>query len=277
LQKKKDSLVVLKVQKTKEAKQEILLQTWQWSALACPLLLVTVAWGVILVAFSQHQVALLNHDYLLQKSHLPWILALIIFLICWQVMILAMMLPSVLPLLFLLGDSTPAHHQRWRQQGLFILGYALVWTAFALVAFLGDTGIHWLVARWWWLYMHAWVIGSAMFVSAGLFQLSSFKQRCLQRCCFPYDEYLPSDQERSVTYRHGIRYGRYCLGSCWALMLVQFGLGMSSLVWMALGSTIVMAEKGIAGRRRFSLLLGGVFLFLALLWAVLPPGLLSSL
>jgi predicted metal-binding membrane protein len=185
--------------------------------------------------------------------------------------------PSVLPLLFLLGDSQPSIMQYWREQGLFIFGYALVWTAFALFAFLGDTGIHWLVANYWWLYLHSWVIGTVLLGSAGLFQLCPFKQRCLQQCCFPFAGYLPSDHKRSITYRHGMRYGVYCLGSCWALMLVQFGLGMSSVVWMALGTAIVVGEKGIIGRQRFSLLIGGAFLLFALLWAVLPSGLLSNL
>ncbi len=260
----------------KETEQDILLQPWQWSRIAYPLLLVIVAWGILLVASMQQQMVLFNHDFLLQKSHLSWLIALIIFLACWQIMILAMMLPSVLPLVFLIGADGLTRHQRWRQQGPFIVGYALVWTAFALLAFLGDTGIHWLVANWWWLYMHSWVIGSALFACAGLFQLSPFKQQYLQRCCYPFEQHLPPDQ-RSVSYRDGIRYGGYCLGSCWALMLVQFGLGMSSIVWMALGTGIILGEKGLAGWQRFSQLIGGVFLLLAFLWAVLPSGLLSGL
>jgi predicted metal-binding membrane protein len=269
--------LMLKVQKKEEAEDTHLLQAWPWSAIFSPFLLIIIAWGIILVAFALHQIIWLNHDFLLQKSHFPWIIALIIFIACWQVMILAMMLPSVLPLLFLLGDSQPSIMQRWREQGVFIFGYALVWTAFALIAFLGDTGIHWLVANYWWLYLHSWVIGTVLLGCAGLFQLCPFKQQCLQQCCFPFAGYLPSDHKRSITYKHGIRYGASCLGSCWALMLVQFGLGMSSVVWMALGTAIVMGEKGIVGRQRFSLLIGGTFLLLALLWAVLPSGWLSNL
>jgi predicted metal-binding membrane protein len=274
-----DSLVVLKVQKKmKEAEHDTFLPVWQWDAIASPLLLVIAAWGIIFIASAQHQIVWLDHDFLLQKSHFPWIITLIIFLVCWQVMILAMMLPSVLPLLFLLGDRTPAYSQRWRQQGLFIIGYAMVWTIFALAAFMGDTALHWLVARWWWLYLHPWVIGTLLLACAGIFQLSLFKQRCLRQCCFPFDGYLSSiGQEKRSLYGEGVRYGTYCLGSCWALMLVQFGLGMSSLIWMALGTGIVMGEKVIAGRLRFSQMVAGVFLLLALLWAVLPFGSLSHL
>ncbi|MBV9617274.1 MAG: DUF2182 domain-containing protein [Ktedonobacteraceae bacterium] len=266
------------VQKRKETGQEIILQAEQWSAIVAPLLPVITAWGIIFFASTQHQIIWLNHDFLLQRSHLPWFMALIIFLVCWQVMILAMMLPSALPLLFLIGDRARTYSQSWRHQGLFIVGYASIWTAFALLAFLADMGIHLLVARWWWLYLHSWVIGSMTLVCAGLFQLSPFKQRCLRRCRFPFAAYLSSiNQEKRGLHRQGIRYGAYCLGSCWALMLVQFGLGMSSLVWMALGTGIVMGEKALAVRYRFSEGVGAIFLLLAFLWAVLPSGLLSRI
>ena len=117
-----------------------------------------------------------------------------------------------------------------------------------------------------------------MLVTAALFQFSPFKQQCLRRCCFPFVGYLSSNgQEKKALYRQGMHYGVYCLGSCWALMLVQFGLGMNSLIWMILGTGIVMGEKGIGGRYRVSQVVGGVFLLLALLWAVLPSELLSRI
>ncbi len=46
-----------------------------------------------------------------------------------------------------------------------------------------------------------------------------------------------------------MRYGVFCLGTCWAIMLVMFGIGMKSLLWMVV----------LAG-----------FLVLALVWALLP-------
>ena len=54
-----------------------------------------------------------------------------------------------------------------RYQAVFLAGYAVVWAAFALVAFLGDTQIHWLVHHWFWLDTHAWVIGATTFAIAG--------------------------------------------------------------------------------------------------------------
>src|SRR5438270_11481555 len=62
-----------------------------------PWLLVAVAWGVLVLATLAHQTFLLDHHYLLQASGLPWLAALEVFLLCWQLMTLAMMLPSSTP------------------------------------------------------------------------------------------------------------------------------------------------------------------------------------
>src|SRR6185437_12998558 len=118
-----------------------LLAHWPW-------LLVVCAWALVLLATWAHQSYLINHDYLIQESGLPWIAALIFFLICWQVMIAAMMLPSSLPLI---SRFTRAVRPLHTSIIAFLAGYAFIWTAFAAVAFLGDTGIHLLVNHWSWL------------------------------------------------------------------------------------------------------------------------------
>ncbi len=60
-----------------------------------PWVLVIIAWTVALLAALTKQTFLINHNYLLTQSHLPWLVALVVFLICWQVMTVAMMLPSI--------------------------------------------------------------------------------------------------------------------------------------------------------------------------------------
>lgn len=48
------------------------------------------------IAFLTQWHVLIDHDYLLRSSHLPRLVALFVFLLCWQVMTMAMMLPSSL-------------------------------------------------------------------------------------------------------------------------------------------------------------------------------------
>ena len=45
-------------------------------------------------------------------------------------------------------------------------------------------------------------------------------------------------------WRLGLRYGVLCLGSCWALMLVMFGLGVGSVVSMPLGKFLKHLSTG---------------------------------
>ena len=71
-------------------------------------------------------------------------------------------------------------------------------------------------------------------------------------------------------WRLGLRHGMFCLGCCWALMLVMFGLGVSSLVSMAVLTGVMVMEKTFPGGRRLSPIIGVVLLLLALLWLVHP-------
>src|SRR2546423_5849793 len=75
---------------------------YQWTAVVYPYMLILVAWGVILLAFASHQNEFFNHDFLLSTSHYAWGVSVSIFLVSWQLMTMAMMLPSVLPLLAML-------------------------------------------------------------------------------------------------------------------------------------------------------------------------------
>jgi predicted metal-binding membrane protein len=65
------------------------------------------------------------------------------------------------------------------------------------------------------------------------------------------------------------------LGCCWALMLVMFGLGVGSLVSMAVLTGVVVVEKTFPGGRRLSPVIGIALLLLALLWLAHPTWLLS--
>jgi predicted metal-binding membrane protein len=44
-------------------------------------------------------------------------------------------------------------------------------------------------------------------------------------------------------FRLGARHGVFCLGCCWALMLVMFAAGVASLIWMALLTAVMIHEK----------------------------------
>ncbi len=62
----------------------------------------------------------------------------------------------------------------------------------------------------------------------------------------------------------------WCLGSSWALMLVMFGIGMRSLLVMALLTAVMFLEREVCKGKWLRLVVGSVFLLLALFWYLFP-------
>ena len=118
--------------------------------------------------------------------------------------------------------------------------YVLVWTGFGGAAFLFDTVVHATVDASPWLLAHASVIAGGTLIVAGLFQFSPLKEACLRQCRNP-GAFLLRYYRRGVgrAFMTGAWHGVFCLGCCWALMLVAFALGMANLLWMA-GLTVLM-------------------------------------
>lgn len=88
---------------------------YRWSYLLGPWALIALAWGIIIVAFLTKQTYLIDHDFLLRTSHFPWWLALVAFLVAWQLMILAMMLPSTLSMLVTLAAMDRTSRPVWHR------------------------------------------------------------------------------------------------------------------------------------------------------------------
>jgi predicted metal-binding membrane protein len=152
----------------------------------------------------------------------------------WLLMVAAMMLPPEIASAGWAGS--PVARRGWVGAGAIAAKVAAttcaVWTGFAVVALSGDALVHalvrTLVGSWPWL---AGLVAPAVLVGAGAFQLTPAKQRLLAGVRHSPD---PS-------WRHALR----CLGNCWALMLVMFAVGMGSLVWMAVLTAVMIAERAV--------------------------------
>src|ERR1700730_12936532 len=249
-------------ERTRRPRRVLLL--WPW-------LLVSVAWAVLVLATLTHQIFLLDHHYLLQASGLPWLAALEVFLLCWQLMTVAMMLPSSMPMVQMVVYAGRRQARPVKVPLAFLAGYAVIWTAFAAGAFLGDTLVHRLVALWPWLAVHSWLIGAVTFFAAGLFQFSPLKGRCLDMCRTPLGFFMRHYRRGTgAALSLGVRHGGYCLGCCWALMLVMFGVGVGNLAGMAALTGAMVIEKAVPGGKRLSPIIGVVLLLLGALWLAHP-------
>jgi predicted metal-binding membrane protein len=148
-------------------------------------------------------------------------------------------------------------------------GYASIWTAFGAAAFLSDVVVHRSVERVPFLEAHPEVIAAAVLIVAGAFQFSDLKDRCLRECRHPAP-FLMSHYGRGIraAFRLGVAHGVFCLGCCWALMLVGFAAGVANLWWMAALTAVMVYEKTARRGRQavipigIGLIVAGVALFL---------------
>jgi predicted metal-binding membrane protein len=205
---------------------------------------IAAAWAAAIAAQLAGAAALVHHDALLVGDGPPLVVAALLALLAWQVMIAAMMLPSSLPLVRLYARASERAPRRRRSMAAFIGGYALVWSAFGLAAFGADAGLHATVNASPWLERHDWWIGGSVLALAGAFQFTSLKDACLDKCRHP-GQFMMRFYERGPRggFRLGVRHGVFCVGCCWALMLVMFAAGVASLIWMALLTAVMIHEK----------------------------------
>ena len=211
---------------------------------------IAVAWALALAAQATGRGRLLGHDELIH-SGLPLWAALGLHLLAWQVMVAAMMLPSSLPLVRLFATVSGNQERPGMAMSAFLTGYAVVWSVFGALAFLGDAQLHDTVEATPWLATHPAVIGGGVLVLAGAFQFSSLKDRCLRECRHPGGFLLPRYQRGTrAAFRLGRQHGLFCLGCCWAIMLVGFAAGVANLWWMAALTALMVLEKtGREGQR----------------------------
>ena len=244
-----------------------------------PWLVVGGAWILAVGATLTGQRFLIDHHFLLEESGFPWPLAMAVFLIGWQVMLVAMMGPSsipfagasIAPTATTTGQGNP-HPQR--ALATFFAAYALLWTVFGAFAFAGDTLIHHSIDAWPWLAEHAYLIGATTFALAGLYQFSRWKKYALARCRIQHMRVSVGMMRGAASsWRPGLRHGADSLGCCWALMLVMFGIGVGELGWMAVLTAMMVAETLLPDEvhsRRACHLIGVAFFMLAGLWLIHP-------
>jgi predicted metal-binding membrane protein len=173
------------------------------------------------------------------------------FLAAWQVMVAAMMLPSSLPLVRMFAAASAGAPGGAAAMTAFLGGYALVWTGFGALAFIGDLALHAAVDASSFLADHEWTIGGSVLALAGLFQFTPLKDACLDKCRHPAS-FMVRHYRRGTRggFELGARHGVFCVGCCWALMLVMFAVGATNLILMALLTALMVHEKTRpAGRR----------------------------
>ncbi len=240
--------------------------------LAC----IVAAWGLGAWAELSGTAAQFHHHALYESGRPFWLSALLV-LGAWQVMTAAMMLPSSLGFIRMYGVAARNAPDFPRALTLFLLAYFGVWTAFALIAFAGDMLLHRSVDAWPWLAAHEQLIFALTLGFAAVYQLTPLKDACLRACRHP-GLYLTSHYQRGAMNGLKIGFGHalFCLGCCWALMLVMFAAGVAHLAWMGVLALVMLIEKAAPGGDRIVVPVGAALGALALV-ALFVPGAIPGL
>jgi predicted metal-binding membrane protein len=98
-----------------------------------------------------------------------------VFVLGWLLMMVAMMLPTSLPLVRLFDTMTRRRVDHRRLVLLLLAGYLGIWSVFGIVVHALDGLLHALVRQSGWLTEHAWLIGPAVLVLAGIYQFTPLK------------------------------------------------------------------------------------------------------
>jgi predicted metal-binding membrane protein len=163
----------------------------------------------------------------------------------WSIMCIAMMFPSALPMVFSFSKVTRqlSSHSPSIPVAIFLLTYLGVWAAFGV--FAGTT--EWLLDQ------HGFVhsgklqnrnAAGFLLILVGLYQWSSFKNFCLSKCKSPLGFLLEHYRSGcSGALRVGVAHAIFCLGCCWAVMLLGWVGGAMNLFWMLAITILVSAEK----------------------------------
>jgi predicted metal-binding membrane protein len=205
----------------------------------------------------------------LASAGLPYFLLMVSM---WWIMMIAMMLPSAAPAMLLYARTLRYAQRKGRMDEgpisitLFLLGYLAIWLGFSILA----TGLQMLLVSAGTLSeMMLWSNGPALSATilfiAAAYQLTPLKQTCLHHCQSPAEwlslHWIKGDWG---AFQMGLHHGTYCVGCCWALMLLLFVGGVMNLIWIAALAILVLIEKlELPGFRT-----GQLSAALLILWAI---------
>jgi len=226
-----------------------------------------IGWGLILWSIANMSSPLVS---LMMPMTSYWTVNEVIAVwLMWAVMMGAMMLPSAVPMIVIHRQvAAKRDHETINASRWFLAGYLVTWALFSAVA----TVLQWMFQSAevlsHMLKIQGALIGGSILVAAGLFQLTPLKAMCLHKCRTPIGFLLTNWRTgRKGAFQMGVRHGQYCVGCCWALMMVLFVGGVMNLTAIAVLSGIVALEK-LASRGEQIAKLGGGLLIGWGLWLI---------
>jgi predicted metal-binding membrane protein len=193
--------------------------------------------------------------------------------VMWAVMMVGMMTPSAAPMILIyvgFGRQAKTDGKPFAATGWFAAGYLLTWISFALVATVAQWALEQYALLTPMMESASNFFGGIVLIAAGLYQWTPFKHVCLRQCQSPWlfiQNRGGFRRDAAGSLALGVRHGAYCVGCCWVLMALLFVGGVMNVLWIALITILVFAEKIIPAGQFVSRIAGAGFVLTGI-WLV---------
>ena len=197
--------------------------------------------------------------------------AAVMVFVMWTIMMIGMMVPSVAPTILMYAGMVRRNREAGRAlpaAWIFTAGYLAAWTIFSLAVTLLQLALaqFGLISPMMASTSH-WLTGGLL-IAAGLYQWLPLKDVCLEFCRSPLATLMGRWRPGAKgAFLMGLENGFYCVGCCWALMLLLFAGGVMNLALVALIAGFVLIEK-VFPYGQLTARVAGVLLVTAGLWVL---------
>jgi predicted metal-binding membrane protein len=204
----------------------------------------------------------------------PWPVAAVSFIGMWVVMMVAMMLPSLVPMLWRyrrVVRATSKSRLGWLT-ALVGVGYFFVWTLVGVGVFPVSVALAAIEMAQPALTRFVPIGVGAVVLLAGAVQFSAWKERQLAVCrANPRGATLPDDVR--TAWRHGLRLGLHCTYSCAGLTAILLAVGVMDLRVMLVVASAITVERLAPDSARVARAIGVIAIIAGISQILLAVGL----
>ncbi|MGZ5056087.1 MAG: DUF2182 domain-containing protein [Methylobacter sp.] len=218
----------------------------QTSILAMVLAWVFGAWSYLFYQHSQMSSHPMSSMWMPPSEPLAWnFIDFALVYLMWAVMMAAMMLPSAIPMILAFARVCQQQNKAtYKLTLLFTSAYLGIWLLFSTALTLLQWQMHGLTWLSPMMESQNSMSAAGILFLAGFYQFMPIKNACLVHCKTPMGFLMNEWQDGAAgALKMGLKHGAYCIGCCWAQMLLMFVVGVMNLLGMALITLLVLLEK----------------------------------
>ena len=206
----------------------------------------TIAWCASMSSMGEMEMPggwTMSHLWMLMPGQ-SWLGSTASFVGMWVVMMVAMMLPSLTPMLWRYRETigTTGGKHVGRLTALVGVGYFAVWAVLGTIVFPLGVALAGLAMQEPALAHAVPIVVGAVVLSGGVMQRTGWKARHLAFCREAPRRGSEPRPDAGGAWRHGLRLGLHCSHSCAGLTAVVLVMGVMDLRVMTLVAAAISAE-----------------------------------